>query len=207
MLCRQQCAPPPLPPAPSLQEPPAAATQQQAEEALQQQAALTALGLAVLSSFARVPKLVAAGEMVEKVPLLLKVAREGGVGPVLAAASGLASAEGAPAGQQGDSSAAAADAGSVEDALECALAVAQSGSEGRAVVLESGTLGVTFAVLARGADSGAAPAPAAVERHARCWLLAVRLVAVVLAWHGGTAAVEGEGCSRGRQRCGGGALA
>ena len=105
-------------------------------EALQRHVGTSALGLAVLASAARVPELAGSEELLSLVPLFLKVASAGGVTQVVAATSG---AGGAPDP--------ATDAAAAADALECSLAVARSGEEGRGVVLESGGVGAMAAAL------------------------------------------------------------
>lgn len=144
----------------------------------QQEAATCALGLAVLSSFARVPELGGSDDMLEKLPLLLNVVRAGGVGPLLAArrggpAAGAAGGAAQPAGAAGEGASeqgASADEATVQDALECAVAAARSGPEGATVAAESGALGAAVAALA------ACP-PAATQ----CMSLALQLLAAVLA--------------------------
>ncbi|GAB4817373.1 hypothetical protein N2152v2_004419 [Parachlorella kessleri] len=190
-------------------------------EALQKAAATARLGLAVLSSFARVPELAAAEEMVEKLPLFLKVARAGGVLPILHEAVPVApAAPSAPLAEQhppqpnerlqsaSQQPAAAAvgvqaeepqaEAASVVDALECALCVAQSGAEGRHVALESGALGTALVVLQRALASTQQPAEHVPQQQqqqqqqaVRECLLVVRLLSVVLAGPEGAAGILG----------------
>ena len=126
--------------------PPDQATAQQ-----QQEAAQCGLALAVLSSFSRVPELAGSGDVVEKLPLLLNVVRAGGVTPLLAGRWPQAKA-----GPEEEAADAAADAAAVQDALDCVVAAARSGAEGRAVAAECG------AVVA----AAAAPAVSLAVGHA-----------------------------------------
>lgn len=159
------------PPQPGSEDVTAAAAGQQ------QEAATCALGLAVLSSFARVPELAGSDDMLEKLPLLLNVVRAGGIGPLLGArrgepAAGSASGAAQPASAAGAGPAerdAGADEAAVQDALECAVAAARSGPEGAAVAAESGAAGAAVAALA------ACP-QAATQRMS----LALQLLAAVL---------------------------
>ena len=143
-------------------------------EAAQRDAATSALGLAVLSSFARVPELAASEDLLEKMPLLLNVVRAGGIAPLLAARQQPAAAAPLP-------SDAAADAAAVQDALECAVAAARSGAEGRAVAAQSGALGAAAAALR------ACP-PGATQQLS----LALQLLAAILAGEGRAEAFPGE---------------
>ena len=157
-------------------------------EAAQKAAASCALGLAVLSSFVRVPDLAASPEVMDKLPLLLNVVRAGGIGPLLAAKAGAAGA----AGSTGASSAvpmltvegicdAASDAAAVQDALECVVAAARGGEEGRAVAADCGGLAAAAAVLQR--------CPAEQPQQLS---LALQLMAALLADEGQRAEVQGE---------------
>ncbi|GAQ87399.1 hypothetical protein KFL_003500110 [Klebsormidium nitens] len=78
-----------------------------------------ALALSLVSAFVRVPRLAAATEAIERVPLFLGVVRGG------------------------------ADAGPVQDALECLLAVASASDEGLRVELESGGVAAVCQCLGR----------------------------------------------------------
>lgn len=158
-------------------------------EAAQKAAASCALGLAVLSSCVRVPDLAASPEVLEKLPLLLNVVRAGGIGPLLAGRAGTA---GTAAGGAGSSSAAppatpdaicdaASDAAAVQDALECVVAAARSGEEGRAVAADSGGLVAAATVLQR--------CPAEETQQLS---LALQLMAALLADGGCRAEVQGE---------------
>lgn len=102
--------------------------------ALEKQAASCALGLAVLSSFVRVPELAASEALTEKLPLLLNVARAGGITELLLRRRG----HDASPPADGSADAQAADAVALQDALECAAAVAAASEEGRRVAAESG---------------------------------------------------------------------
>lgn len=104
--------------------------------------------------------------------------------PALAAAG---TGPGTPLAAEEEEEAASAEAAAVEDALECALAVAQSGEEGRQVALESGALGAAAAVLQRWAaaadfagSAGSAGVAAAKGPGLQACLLAVRLAWAVL---------------------------
>jgi hypothetical protein len=81
------------------------------------------LALSLVSAFVRVPRLAAATEAIERVPLLLGVLRGGD------AYSG--------------------DGGPVQDALECLLAIASASEEGLQVELESGGVAVVCRSLSR----------------------------------------------------------
>lgn len=146
-------------------------------QAAQKQVATAALGIAVLSSFVRVPALAAAGELVDKLPLFLKVVRAGGVTPVVAAAAGVP----LPADPE-------TDAAAVRDALECALAVALSGTVPRQVAAECGAVGAAAAALQRAAASGAHGAPLHQTQ-----MLAVGLASAVLAAPDRAAALAASG--------------
>lgn len=78
-----------------------------------------ALALSLVSAFVRVPRLAAATEAIERVPFFLGVVRAG------------------------------ADAGPVQDALECLLAVASASEEGLRVELESGGVAAVCQCLGR----------------------------------------------------------
>jgi hypothetical protein len=140
-----------------------AAAQQQ-----QQQAAQCGLGLAVLAGFARVPELAGGEDVLEKLPLLLKVVRGGGLSPVLAARW----RQQAPTAAQ-PAADPAADAAAVQDALECAVAAARSGAEGLAVAADCGALPAAAAVLQAGGPGGG-----------EALSLALQLAAAVLADEG-----------------------
>ena len=103
--------------------------------------------------------------MLEKLPLLLNVVRAGGITPLLAPT---ASAAAAPPAEEAAAEA-AADAAAVQDALECLVAAARSGNEGRAIAAESGALSAAVALLLR------CP-PAATQQLS----LALQLLAAVL---------------------------
>lgn len=119
----------------------------------EKQAAAAALGLAVLSSFVRMPEMATSEELVQKLPLLLNVVRACGLSPLLGCAA------------DDDM-----DAAALQDALECAAAVAAASDDGRAVALESGGLGAAVRVLT---------SPLALART-QLLLPALRLLATLL---------------------------
>ena len=155
-------------------------------EAAQKAAASCALGLAVLSSFVRVPDLAASADVLDKLPLLLNVVRAGGIAPLLAPRAA-AAAPAAAGGGAGDGAApaavcnAASDAAAVQDALECVVAVARSGEEGRAVAADSGALAAAAAVLQR-----------CRAEETQQLSLALQLMAALLADEGQRTEVQGE---------------
>lgn len=108
-------------------------------EAAQKAAGSCALGLAVLASFAHVPELAASEEVLCALPLLLNVVRAGGLGAALATA---AAPGGSALGRD-----AIADAAVVQDVLECVVAAARSGREGRTIAADCGALLAAAAVL------------------------------------------------------------
>ena len=148
--------------------PPPALPPDQATAQQQQEAAQCGLALAVLSSFSRVPELAGSGDVVEKLPLLLNVVRAGGVTPLLAGRWPQAKA-----GPEEEAADAAADAAAVQDALECVVAAARSGAEGRAVAAECGAVVAAAAALQ-------SASPSATQQLS----LALQLAAAALAEEG-----------------------
>lgn len=95
----------------------------------QKAAAAAGLGLAVLAGLSTVPRLAVAADFVEKVPLLLKVIREGGINPVVNNDRSEA--------QSAASDAQSANDHAVSDAMECLVHIARASNEGTAVTLQS----------------------------------------------------------------------
>lgn len=136
------------------------------EEKAQQQVGMSALGLAVLSSAAQVPEIATGEDFLQLVPLFLATIKAGGVSPLVFNHLDKGSAQ-----RELDL---ATDSVAVRDALECAVAAATSGPEGRQIVEESSGLNAASAALRTAARSD----PSTDDIEIETW--AVRLAAAVL---------------------------
>ena len=139
-------------------------------ETVQKQAGTAVLGLAILSSIAHVAEIAASIEFLELLPLFLSVVRAGGVSSLIAAHSrGVAAPE----------VDAATEASAVHDALQCSVAAAHSGPEGRQIAEESGALFAAVAAFQQAAASDIEDdEDAGAIFQQQLW--AVRLVAALL---------------------------
>jgi len=171
---------------------------QQTDDQLQQQHLSVALGLSIISAVARAQDVAGSEELLQLAPLLSKVAAAGGVADAL---------QQQQQQQQEDKVAAwvdaAADLAAAEDALECLLACASSGSYQRSVLLESNGLHTAAAALASAltvaqqlqchtaaasaANGAEAAATAGAAAAARAAMLSIQLLGVLL---------EGEAAAR-----------
>jgi hypothetical protein len=118
---------------------------------LQQQHLSVVLGLSILSAACRLPDVAGGDDVLQLVPLLLKVAAAGGVAHVLQPTASAAAAD--QAHQQHDSSSWAdpsVEAAAAADALECAVACASRGSYQQSVVLESNGFQAAVSALQAG---------------------------------------------------------
>lgn len=109
-----------------LQAAPASQEQQEVRQAS------AGLGLAVLAGFCRVPDLAASQDIIQDVPLLLKVLRSSGVQGIL---------------QPGRSGGRETEVGAVHDALEALTTIAAASEEGRLVCLQSGGIAAAATAL------------------------------------------------------------
>ncbi|KAK9830359.1 hypothetical protein WJX72_011255 [[Myrmecia] bisecta] len=143
-------------------------------EGIQKQRATCELALAVLSSICRVPELAQAGDVVDKVPLLIKVVKSGGLARLL---------QHSGATQPPPAEGAASDAAAVQDALECLTAIATAGQEGRLVCLES-----------QGIQAASAALQAAVRDNAAWRGLPMQWLATLVAAAQTVPSILEEGC-------------
>ena len=114
----------------------------------EKQAATCSLGLAVLCSFARVPELAQSPGLLQKLPLLLRVIRAGGVTTLINQAGDRPPPPSPrPPKGTGAGPLAPMDAGAVQDALEYAVAVASSSEQARDLALHGGAVSAALQLL------------------------------------------------------------
>uniref|UniRef100_A0A1D2ADU1 Neurochondrin n=1 Tax=Auxenochlorella protothecoides TaxID=3075 RepID=A0A1D2ADU1_AUXPR len=136
-----------------------------------QEAAMVALGVVMWARLSAAPEVAIGEELEGCIPLLLKVARAGGVVPAMEADMGAALRD-----REEEGEARAAALASTADALACILAACLASGSARRVALESGALECAVAALRRAEREG----PLEGEYHVAGVVTACRLVAALL---------------------------